>query len=191
MLLPQSAAFAALKNRLNTVSAIGYLHVPQTPQYRSSVSGPANSNTPATTPVSSTFERGAVRLKTKDEGPVRWADLLDRFKQVQERGRRLGRAGQFNEDEQPSYLAAQGTGSSNLHGVTEHRRLMGPTSVDHLQRSKTSPAVGPDAARAAAGAPGLRSASPTTTPKEEKERKSRFSTSRLSRLTGGSKAGKK
>jgi vacuole morphology and inheritance protein 14 len=28
MLLPQSSAFAALKNRLNSVSAIGYLHVP-------------------------------------------------------------------------------------------------------------------------------------------------------------------
>lgn len=27
MLLPQSSAFAALKNRLNSVSAIGYLHV--------------------------------------------------------------------------------------------------------------------------------------------------------------------
>lgn len=27
MLLPQSAAFAALKNRLNSVSAIGYLHI--------------------------------------------------------------------------------------------------------------------------------------------------------------------
>jgi vacuole morphology and inheritance protein 14 len=26
MLLPQSSAFAALKNRLNSVSAIGYLH---------------------------------------------------------------------------------------------------------------------------------------------------------------------
>ena len=28
MLLPQSSAFAALKNRLNSVSAIGYLHIP-------------------------------------------------------------------------------------------------------------------------------------------------------------------
>ena len=27
MLLPQSSAFAALKNRLNSVSAIGYLHI--------------------------------------------------------------------------------------------------------------------------------------------------------------------
>lgn len=27
MLLPQSSAFAALKNRLNSVSSIGYLHV--------------------------------------------------------------------------------------------------------------------------------------------------------------------
>lgn len=27
MLLPQSSAFAALKNRLNAVSSIGYLHI--------------------------------------------------------------------------------------------------------------------------------------------------------------------
>ena len=31
MLLPQSSAFAALKNRLNSVSPIGYLHVPSRP----------------------------------------------------------------------------------------------------------------------------------------------------------------
>ena len=27
MLLPQSSAFAALKNRLNSVSSVGYLHI--------------------------------------------------------------------------------------------------------------------------------------------------------------------
>ena len=31
MLLPQSSAFAALKNRLNSVSAIGYLHIAPRP----------------------------------------------------------------------------------------------------------------------------------------------------------------
>lgn len=31
MLLPQSSAFAALKNRLNSVSSIGYLHISPRP----------------------------------------------------------------------------------------------------------------------------------------------------------------
>lgn len=31
MLLPQSSAFAALKNRLNSVSSIGYLHIAPRP----------------------------------------------------------------------------------------------------------------------------------------------------------------
>jgi vacuole morphology and inheritance protein 14 len=31
MLLPQSSAFAALKNRLNSVSAIGFVHIPSRP----------------------------------------------------------------------------------------------------------------------------------------------------------------
>lgn len=33
MLLPQSSAFAALRNRLNAVSPIGYLHVPPRASY--------------------------------------------------------------------------------------------------------------------------------------------------------------
>lgn len=76
MLLPQSSAFAALKNRLNSVSAIGYLHI--VPR------GPA----PATTPSSvSTFER-QNRLKSREEGTIKWAELLEKFKATQERVRR-------------------------------------------------------------------------------------------------------
>ncbi|KAK4548979.1 hypothetical protein LTR36_008752 [Oleoguttula mirabilis] len=77
MLLPQSSAFAALKNRLNSVSAIGYLHI-----------APRG---PPTTPSSvSTFER-QNRLRSKDgasEAGIRWAELLDKFRQTQERVRR-------------------------------------------------------------------------------------------------------
>lgn len=81
MLLPQSSAFAALKNRLNSVSAIGYLH-----------SAPRG---PPTTPSSvSTFER-QNRLRSKDasgvggtETGIRWTELLDKFRQTQDRVRR-------------------------------------------------------------------------------------------------------
>nr|POF14954.1 vacuole morphology and inheritance protein 14 [Quercus suber] len=76
MLLPQSSGFAALKNRLNSVSAIGYLHI-------------APRGAPATTPSSvSTFER-QNRLKSRDaEGGIRWNELLEKFRTTQERVRR-------------------------------------------------------------------------------------------------------
>ncbi|KAK8437612.1 vacuolar protein 14 C-terminal Fig4p binding-domain-containing protein [Phyllosticta citricarpa] len=75
MLLPQSSAFAALKNRLNSVSAIGYLHIaPRT----------------APTPTTSSFER-PNRLKSREEGGIKWVELLEKFKQVQERARRAKR----------------------------------------------------------------------------------------------------
>ncbi|EPS33225.1 hypothetical protein PDE_08187 [Penicillium oxalicum 114-2] len=71
MLLPQSSAFAALKNRLNSVSNIGFLH-----------GGPRSAS--QTTP---SFDRSSgTRLKSRDD--IRWTELLDKFKAVQERARR-------------------------------------------------------------------------------------------------------
>lgn len=94
MLLPQSSAFAALKNRLNSVSAIGYLHVPS----RSYVSGHVRQKSTeakfgaSATPASSStgFDR-PNRLKTREESGVRWGELLDNFRNVQERARRANR----------------------------------------------------------------------------------------------------
>ncbi|KFY48178.1 hypothetical protein V495_01550 [Pseudogymnoascus sp. VKM F-4514 (FW-929)] len=82
MLLPQSAAFAALKNRLNSVSAIGYLHI-------------APRATPTTT-TQSTYDR-PNRLKGRDEG-IRWGELLDKFRSVQEKSRRAQRSGNEFDD---------------------------------------------------------------------------------------------
>ncbi|KAK3989650.1 vacuolar protein 14 C-terminal Fig4p binding-domain-containing protein [Cladorrhinum sp. PSN332] len=76
MLLPQSSAFAALKNRLNSVSSIGYLHIAPRPN--------------ATTPSVPSFDR-PNRLKGREEGIIRWGELLEKFKSVQERARRLQR----------------------------------------------------------------------------------------------------
>ncbi|CAI7572262.1 unnamed protein product [Penicillium glandicola] len=73
MLLPQSSAFAALKNRLNSVSNIGFLH------------GAPRS----TTQTAPSFDRSTgTRLKPRDENSIRWVELLDKFKAVQERARR-------------------------------------------------------------------------------------------------------
>ncbi|PHH67722.1 hypothetical protein CDD82_1178 [Ophiocordyceps australis] len=76
MLLPQSSAFAALKNRLNSVSAIGYLQV--VPRSTSTSSGSSNFDRPN-------------RLKGRDEGGIRWVELLDKFRSVQERARKTRR----------------------------------------------------------------------------------------------------
>lgn len=96
MLLPQSSAFAALKNRLNSVSAIGYLHIaPRAyvspslyPFCRKSTEAQPGS-TPAT-PGTATFDR-PNRLKAREEGAIRWVELLEKFKAVQEKARRANR----------------------------------------------------------------------------------------------------
>lgn len=127
MLLPQSSAFAALKNRLNSVSAIGYLHIaPRTyvshsrnssvvasvanmAEAISSFSSTSIFNTPPihhqqkknvteshssistnANAAPSTFDRSS-RLKGRDEGGIRWGELLDKFKSVQEKARRAQR----------------------------------------------------------------------------------------------------
>ena len=145
MLLPQSSAFAALKNRLNSVSSIGYLHIAPRPYVNSAtgngVSGggahlshsrhgsvaeafagsPSSpplaspnrkctsgidahmllTRSTATTPSASTFDR-PNRLKGRDDSIIRWNELLEKFRSVQERARRLQRG---DEDDASSALS--------------------------------------------------------------------------------------
>ena len=91
MLLPQSSAFAALKNRLNSVSAIGYLHIaPRT--YVSHVRQKSTEAKFGSTPQTpgATFDR-PNRLKPREEAGIRWTELLEKFKSVQEKARRAHR----------------------------------------------------------------------------------------------------
>ncbi|KAL6707799.1 hypothetical protein ACN47E_003699 [Coniothyrium glycines] len=109
MLLPQSSAFAALKNRLNSVSAIGYLHnAPRSSTYtptssptlnhlRQKSSEVGSSSAPTGPPGVSNFERPG-RLKAREEGPVKWVELLDRFKTTQEKARRSQSHANMGED---------------------------------------------------------------------------------------------
>lgn len=96
MLLPQSSAFAALKNRLNSVSNIGYLHGP--PRRYDILSPPVCYSEEAARLIlpHSAAQTGppqydrpsGSRLKPRDENSIRWVELLDKFKFVQERARR-------------------------------------------------------------------------------------------------------
>ena len=94
MLLPQSSAFAALKNRLNSVSAIGYLHIAPRAYVPSHVRQKSTEtklvvSTPQT-PATAGFDR-PNRLKPREEGTIRWVELLDKFKSVQEKAKRANK----------------------------------------------------------------------------------------------------
>lgn len=116
MLLPQSSAFAALKNRLNSVSAIGYLHIAprayvsqsrsnsvveaistfQFHQRQKSTETHASSFSAPTNAGPASFDRSS-RLKGRDEGGIRWNELLEKFRSVQERARRAQRPGDLDD----------------------------------------------------------------------------------------------
>jgi len=97
MLLPQSSAFAALKNRLNSVSSIGYLHIPRAPYVPvpATISGTATHSAPhhrTGSSQGSSYDR-PPRLKGREEGIIRWNELLEKFRSVQEKARRAQRHG--------------------------------------------------------------------------------------------------
>ena len=94
MLLPQSSAFAALKNRLNSVTAIGLLHTPPSTMPTSArgsvVAGMGSGVTPGT---SSTVGSGYTgRLGKPRDGiggdTIKWAELLEKFRTTQEKARK-------------------------------------------------------------------------------------------------------
>ncbi|KAI1181023.1 vacuolar protein 14 C-terminal Fig4p binding-domain-containing protein [Nemania sp. FL0916] len=90
MLLPQSSAFAALKNRLNSVSSIGFLHAGPRPT--------------VTVPGSSGYDRPNRLSKGREDGIIRWEQLLEKFRSVQERARRAQRSmGGGTFDEGPNF----------------------------------------------------------------------------------------
>ncbi|KAJ9314817.1 hypothetical protein DTO271D3_4817 [Paecilomyces variotii] len=106
MLLPQSSAFAALKNRLNSVSNIGLLHA-----------GPR-------APVNNAYDRPTgTRLKGREENAIRWVELLDKFKNVQEKARRsrmsrrhIDHGGTQLDFQNPSLAAALSAAAASEHG---------------------------------------------------------------------------
>jgi vacuole morphology and inheritance protein 14 len=152
MLLPQSSAFAALKNRLNSVSAIGYLHIaPRTyvtslpvPSYFQSRNNSgmeptsifqfhhrqkcitdthASPFSAPTTAAPSSYDR-PNRLKGRDEG-IRWTDLLEKFRSVQEKARRTQRLGGGELDDGFAFGAKVVEGSDSK-AFKDLARLPGP-----------------------------------------------------------------
>ncbi|KAK0387113.1 hypothetical protein NLU13_5426 [Sarocladium strictum] len=128
MLLPQSSAFAALKNRLNSVSSIGYLHV-----------APKGTTTPST---SSNYDR-PNRLKGREDGNIRWVELLEKFRSVQERARRAQRQNLDGDDGPVSGLGELRIGDGAGDTRTRENRgqaTMGPPPVPQKDTSMPPPA---------------------------------------------------
>ncbi|KAL6233173.1 hypothetical protein BDW75DRAFT_232206 [Aspergillus navahoensis] len=116
MLLPQSSAFAALKNRLNSVSNIGLLHT-----------GPRlSSMASASTSGASTYDRTSSRLKQRDENSIRWVDLLDKFKSVQEKTRSSQRSQRLFD-----------SNDGHTHQTTTLSAAI--SNADQIRRDKTLP----------------------------------------------------
>lgn len=93
MLLPQSSAFGALKNRLNSVSAIGLLHTPAsmpTSARPSTVAGMSGTSLPSATGTGAVPGRlnRTARDVNASNSDVKWPELMDKFKQTQEKARR-------------------------------------------------------------------------------------------------------
>jgi vacuole morphology and inheritance protein 14 len=138
MLLPQSSAFAALKNRLNSVSAIGYLHI-----------APRTGGVTTTTPSSvSTFER-QNRLKSRDEGGIKWAELLEKFRSTQDRVRRA-QLRQLNPHIEDAQAETEHTGkAADARGGLGRRPLsvatgaggLRPNSVTGFARPSQGPGI--------------------------------------------------
>jgi vacuole morphology and inheritance protein 14 len=157
MLLPQSSAFAALKNRLNSVSAIGFLQVAPRPYvssspfpYASVVSSragsisaaisslherqrslgeiPAHALSPSAPPAatSSSYDR-TNRLKGRDDG-IRWTELLDKFRTVQEHFRRHQRGGNPDHDDGYGWADARSAETADSKTFTDVVRIPVPTA---------------------------------------------------------------
>lgn len=199
MLLPQSSAFAALKNRLNSVSNIALLHTgPRAYVSPKTTSTPSSSTTttsfdyhsrkrstethaPAginSSSATSSYERPTGRLKTREENVIRWVELLEKFKSVQEKARK-------------SQLAARGELDDEGTSLTRHSSLgaaLAASGVQNNGKDRDSAKLGVGSGNGAGpsgsvegGAGGSQKPSPTPTPVQ----KSKSSLGNFGRLTSG------
>ena len=169
MLLPQSSAFAALKNRLNSVSAIGYLHTIPRAYVSTSLNHRRQKSTEA--PLGSTPPTPTVgydrpnRLKTREDGSIKWVELLDKFKAVQEKARR----------------AKTQTHVDDIGNI--------PSAVIEASKEKELPEVPKQQLRPESAGSGVQRPTPPSGPMH----KPKSSLGKFGRLTGGvgSRSGKK
>jgi vacuole morphology and inheritance protein 14 len=93
MLLPQSSAFATLRNRLNAASALGNLHIAGGRSASMSVSAGASSGNVAANSSASNVSNTRSKIIGNNREDLKWNELLVHFKVVQSRHERSRRAG--------------------------------------------------------------------------------------------------
>jgi len=149
MLLPQSSAFALLKNRLNSVSAIGYLHIaPRAYDPPSSLHGKSSANTaPLGLRNSAAYER-PTRLKGRGD-EIKWIELLEKFKAVQDKARRQQM--QYNNVKTSANQGSMANGGGGTGGATAS--ILSPSRTSTPTGSVTN-AAGTNAPRAGRGGAG-------------------------------------
>lgn len=81
----------------------------------------------------SAYDRSSTRLKSRDENSIRWVDLLEKFKSVQERTRSSQRSQQ-----RPFDTDGHGSSSFNSHN-TNTSLSAALSSGDQIRRDKTLP----------------------------------------------------
>jgi len=114
MLLPQSSAFGALKNRLNSVSAIGLLHTPAamlTPARPSVVAGMSSASLPSATGTGTVSGRLGRTRDVNSGSDVKWPELMEKFKQTQEKARRRNERLLRGDDSDAVYAGASSGGA--------------------------------------------------------------------------------
>lgn len=217
MLLPQSSAFAALKNRLNSVSNIGLLHSGPRAYVNPANKAPSSSTpSPFHNPLRNHYRRRSTeayvvpgwpnspantaydrptgsRLKGREESAIRWVELLDKFKNVQEKARRsrisqrhIDHGGTELDFQNPSLAAALSAAavSEQARGNFKEKTLpdvpRGGAGGLGISGSNSRDVISPD------GATGPRGASTSAA-----AHKSRTSLSNLGRLGIGARKSKR
>ncbi|PWZ03276.1 ARM repeat-containing protein [Testicularia cyperi] len=116
MLLPQSSAFVTLRNRLNAVNGLGFLHSVPRSSYASRATGKAGSGSAAGSGGGSGTGASGSGVAVPE---LKWGDLLNHFRIVQnkhERARRqaaLGTSGGSGVSMIPDYTAPKVGGASS------------------------------------------------------------------------------
>lgn len=117
MLLPQSSAFATLRNRLNAVSALGYLHIGNSVRFgqgstaaaggtSSTNAGPGGGGAGAGGGTNVSMTRSKIVGSNRED--LKWNELLIHFKVVQGKHERARRAASVQHD-QPLSSSLQGS----------------------------------------------------------------------------------
>ncbi|KAI8139958.1 vacuolar protein 14 C-terminal Fig4p binding-domain-containing protein [Fennellomyces sp. T-0311] len=106
MLLPQSSAFSTLRNRLSSVSSLGFFHMM-----------PNKSSLAPPTEASAVKQRGTSKSSKTSEDGIKFQELLQHFKAVQSRHERQRKQAMQNIPRSSGRSRRSPYSSKGLHGV--------------------------------------------------------------------------